>query len=78
MITLRNIGEAWVNAAGKAQDAIFETIRLLVDQQTIDGDGSPEGVVDAPYTCEYWDYTNNKKYFKSTPRGTKTGWVAIN
>ena len=78
MITLRPIGEAWVDATGKAKRAIFDVLTQLVDQQTLDGDGSPEGVQDAAYEAKYWDYTNQKLYFKSTPRGDNTGWVAIN
>ena len=77
MINLPNITTPIVDDAGKALQAFFRAMSELVDQQTLDGDGNPNGILDGPYKAQYWDFTNQKMYFKSTPRGDNTGWVAI-
>lgn len=77
MITLQPIGQALIDSAGKAYQAFYRVLEALVAQQTLDGSGSPEGVLTAPYKAKYWDYANQKLYFKSTPDGN-TGWVVLN
>lgn len=78
MINIRPISEAWTDLKGRALRPIFDVITQLVDQQVFDYDGSPEGKLDAAYKAQCWDYTNQKLYFKSTPRGDSFGWVMVN
>ena len=77
MIVLPNITVQAVDDNRRLQQAIYVALSSLVDQQVLDGDGNPNGVLDAPYKSTYWDFTNSKMYFKSTQRGSDTGWVAI-
>lgn len=73
-INLVNISVAITDRMGKATQAFYLALRGLVDQQTLDGAGSPEGVLSAPEKARYWDRDTNDMYFKTTPEGN-TGWI---
>jgi len=45
--------------------------------QTLDGDGSPEGVVEAQLGGKYIDTTASDYYVKITD-GSDTGWLKLN
>lgn len=46
--------------------------------EIIEGVINPEGAVDAPKKKLYFDSVALKLYFKTTPAGTLTGWIALN
>ncbi len=73
-IEIPNIDSWFEN--GKPTQSFIRLVTALTNQQTIDGEGSPEGVVDAPFKAEYWDRTGQRKYIKTTAAGT-FGWVVI-
>lgn len=68
----------WIKENKTPENAFARAIISLVDQQVLDGDGSPEGQLKAPYKATYWDFTNQKLYFKSTPVTEAFGWVSLN
>lgn len=78
MINTPNITTAFVDKDGKPTQLFFRVIEALVNQQILDGTGSPEGVLTAPFKARYWDNSAQKLYFKSTPREDAFGWVALN
>lgn len=45
--------------------------------ETLEGDGSPEGVVSAPVGKKYVDTTADDIYMKAT-NGGNTGWKKLN
>lgn len=73
-INLVNYSFPIVGKDGKPTQAFYLAIQALVDQQTFDGTGSPEGVLEAGEKAKYWDRDNDDIYFKTTPEGN-TGWV---
>ncbi len=61
---------------GKPTQSFYRTVEGLVSQQTFDGSGSPEGVLEAAEKAKYWDRDTDDMYFKTTPEGN-TGWVLL-
>lgn len=73
-INLVNYSFSIVNKEGKPTQAFYFAISALVEQQTFDGSGSPEGVLEAKLKAKYWDVDTNDMYFKTTAEGN-TGWI---
>ena len=73
-INLVNYSFSIVSKDGKPTQAFYLAIQALVEQQTLDGLGSPEGVLAAREKAKYWDRDTNDMYFKTTPEGN-TGWI---
>lgn len=73
-INLVNFTFPIVGKDGKPTQAFYLAVQSLVEQQTFDGSGSPEGVLAAKEKAKYWDRDTDDMYFKTTPEGN-TGWV---
>jgi hypothetical protein len=56
-----------------ALDFLIENFTSTVSPN-LDGDGSPEGVMDAAKNVIYRDNLNDAYYWKTTAAGTLTGW----
>lgn len=48
-----------------------------INTSVIEGDGSPEGAVNARRLTFYYDRTNENLYIKSTNLGDSTGWKLV-
>lgn len=46
------------------------------DRQTLESDGSPEGIIEATKLALCIDTTNDNLYYKSTETGN-TGWILL-
>lgn len=73
-INLVNFAISIVGKDGKPTQAFYLAIEALVSQQTLDGEGSPEGVLEAKEKAKYWDRLTDDMYFKTTPEGN-SGWI---
>ena len=73
-INLVNYSFSFVDKEGKPTQAFYLALEALVTQQTHDGSGSPEGVLQAGEKARYWDRDTDDMYFKTTPTGD-TGWI---
>ena len=60
------------------EDFLFNLVNFAKNRM-LEGDGSPEGVVEAPKRSQYFDRTGGagaRLYYKTTDTGN-TGWVVV-
>lgn len=74
-------GTTLVDKQGKPTVEFYTLLSQLVNLEIIEGEGTPELVLDAPRKSRYWDTLTNDFYFKTTNEGTRnaagepTGWI---
>jgi hypothetical protein len=54
-----------------------ENVTRWITTAVIEGDGTPEGSVNARRLTLYFDTTNDVLYIKKTDSGSSTGWVQV-
>lgn len=66
-----------VDSMGRPTIEFYAFLNALSRQETLDGEGSPEGIVFAQQKVMYWDTLTNEFYFKTTNDSESTGWVLM-
>lgn len=66
-----------VDGQGRPSVEFYSFLNAIAKQETLDGEGSPEGVVFAQQKVMYWDTITNDFYFKTTNESENTGWVLM-
>lgn len=68
--------EKYFSQEGRPEQRFHQWMVDMTDRQTLESDGSPEGVVEARRLVLCIDTTNHDLYYKTTETG-KTGWQLL-
>ena len=76
-INNQTFGTSIVDSNGKPTVAFFTLIEALTNLEIIDGEGTPEGVINARFKSLFIDTITSNLYIKTTQDSSNTGWVLV-